>query len=72
MSKICIRENVVSAEFPVMKISEYFERKHYALPFIYYYKEQNLIFVSVDTPDWGQFFVGKETMQILKNDTSNF
>lgn len=55
-----------------MKISEYFERKHYALPFIYYYKEQNLIFVSVDTPDWGQFFVGKETMQILKNDTSDF
>ena len=72
MSRICIRENVVSAEFRVMKISEYFQRKHYASPFIYYCKEQNLIFVSVDTPDWGQFFVGKETMQILKNDTSNF
>ena len=41
VSKICIREVDALAEFRLLKINEYFERKFRASPFIYYCKQQN-------------------------------
>lgn len=45
-----------------MKIDEYLEMCLKTYPIFFYSKTDDLIQMSIDKPDWGDFLVNKETM----------
>ena len=45
-----------------MKADEYLKMCRKADPIFFYSKANNFIKISIEAPDWGDFFVNKETM----------
>ena len=45
-----------------MKTDEYLRMCRKADPILFYSKANNFIKISIEAPDWGDFFVNKETM----------
>ena len=59
--KICLKKEDLPKEFKLVEINKYLE--HLKADLIFYYsKEENEMKLSIDSLDWGDFFVDKETM----------
>ena len=58
---ICLKKEDLPKEFKLVDINKYLE--HLKADLIFYYsKEENEMKLSIDSLDWGDFFVDKETM----------
>ena len=59
--KICLKKEDLPKEFKLVEINKYLE--HLKADLIFYYsKEENEMKLSIDSLDWGDFFVDIETM----------
>lgn len=64
IKKVCLDSENVPGEFNLEEIDEYLIKRLKANLMFFYLKEFNSIVMSLDSPSWFDFFVGKETMQI--------
>lgn len=60
--KICVRRSDVSKRFHLEGIDVFMRKKFRADPILYFSKNENLVKTSTDSLDWGDSFLGKETM----------
>ena len=63
--KLCINSRDIKKEFMeemnFMKINHYLEKVLKGSPIFYFSKEKNGVLISIDSLDWGNFFVNNET-----------
>ena len=59
--KICLKKEDLLREFKLVEINKYLGHLKVD-PIFYYSKEENEIKLFIDSLDWGNFFVDKETM----------
>ena len=60
--KICVERKRLPKDFKVEKIDRYLIKKLPADPIFYFSKKINMVKASITSIDWGDFFIGKETM----------
>ena len=64
--KLCINSRDIKKEFMeemnFMKINHYLEKVLKGSPIFYFSKEENRVLISIDSLDWGNFFINKEIM----------
>ena len=58
--KISFKKEDLSDEFELININNYYEKYVRADPIFYYSKEQNKIDFSLDSLDWGDFFMARK------------
>ena len=54
--------NDLPVDFNLIEIDKYLEMYLRVDPIFYYSKQNNQIQMSIDSPDWGNIFINKETM----------
>ena len=60
--KIYVEKKLLPKGFKVEKIDQYLIKRLPADPVFYFSKEINMINATIESIDWGDFFIGKETM----------
>ena len=60
--KICVEKKLLPKDFKVEKINQYLIKRLPADPVFWFSKEINMVNASIDSIDWGDFFIDKETI----------
>ena len=61
--KMCLKKEDLPGNSELININKYLGKCVRADPIFYYSMEQNKIYFSLDSLDWGYFFHGEETMR---------
>ena len=60
--RVCLKKEDLPEKFKLIKIDNYLKKYISADPHFFFCNEDNEIKSSLDSPDWDDFFCGKETM----------
>ena len=63
--KVCLKKEDVLKEFKLIEINKYLEKHLRANPIFHYAKEVNEIKLSIDSLDWGDFFMIKKLCELF-------
>ena len=58
--KVCLRKENIPKEFKLIKIDNYLQKYIDADPHFFFFEEDNEIKATLDSPDWGNFFVERK------------